>query len=161
MPYAWFFGRKDDDKYDGFEESVAFLRDVMNKQVRWVIVKAKQCNAMQSNQPFAVLTQGPFDGVFGFSQGAAMASLLCAMLENRDAIPGLIPSDFAHSPFQFSIICAGFVSRATAHRPLFDNIIQTPSLHIIGELDTLVAPERMTALTDRFHKPEIFRHTGG
>jgi hypothetical protein len=33
MPYAWFFGRKDDDKYDGFEESVAFLRDVMNKQV--------------------------------------------------------------------------------------------------------------------------------
>ncbi|CAO3669895.1 unnamed protein product [Umbelopsis vinacea] len=136
MPYAWFFGRKDDDKYDGFEESVAFLRDVMNKQ-------------------------GPFDGIFGFSQGAAMASLLCAMLENRNAIPGLIPSDFAHNPFQFSIICAGFVSRATAHRPLLENIIQTPSLHIIGELDTLVAPERMTALADRFHKPEIFRHTGG
>jgi predicted esterase len=116
---------------------------------------------MQSNQPFLVLTQGPFDGIFGFSQGAAMASLLCAMLENRNAIPGLIPSDFAHNPFQFSIICAGFVSRATAHRPLLENIIQTPSLHIIGELDTLVAPERMTALADRFHKPEIFRHTGG
>jgi predicted esterase len=116
---------------------------------------------MQSNQRFLVLTQGPFDGIFGFSQGAAMASLLCAMLENRNAIPGLIPSDFAHNAFQFSIICAGFVSRATAHRPLFENIIQTPSLHIIGELDTLVAPERMTALADRFHKPEIFRHTGG
>ncbi|GAB5592829.1 hypothetical protein Unana1_07729 [Umbelopsis nana] len=104
---------------------------------------------------------GPFDGVFGFSQGAAMASLLCAMLENRDAIPGLIPADFTHGPFKFSIICAGFVSRATAHQPLFTKQIQTPSLHIIGELDTLVAPERMTALADKFNKPDLFRHSGG
>jgi hypothetical protein len=35
MPYAWFFGRKDDDKYEGFEASVAFLRDVMKKQVNF------------------------------------------------------------------------------------------------------------------------------
>jgi hypothetical protein len=34
MPYAWFFGRKDDDKYQGFEESIEFLKDVMIKQVR-------------------------------------------------------------------------------------------------------------------------------
>lgn len=90
-----------------------------------------------------------------------MASLLCAMLENRDAIPGLIPADFTHGPFKFSIICAGFVSRATAHQPLFTKQIQTPSLHIIGELDTLVAPERMTALADKFNKPDLFRHSGG
>ncbi|KAH8548904.1 serine hydrolase FSH [Umbelopsis sp. PMI_123] len=136
MPYAWFFGRKDDDKYEGFEDSVEFIKDVMIKQ-------------------------GPFDGVFGFSQGAAMASLLCAMLEHRDALPGLIPDNFVQAKFLFSIICAGFVSRATAHQPLFDNIIQTPSLHIIGELDTLVAPERMLALSERFNKPAIFRHAGG
>jgi dihydrofolate reductase len=90
-----------------------------------------------------------------------MAALLCAMLENRSALPGLIPEDFDHPRFLFSIICAGFVSRATAHQPLFEKIIQTPSLHIIGELDTLVAPERMMALTECFNKPDIFRHAGG
>ncbi|KAG2171507.1 hypothetical protein INT43_008233 [Umbelopsis isabellina] len=136
MPYAWFFGRKDDDKYQGFEESIEFLRDVMIKQ-------------------------GPFDGVFGFSQGAAMAALLCGMLENRDVLPGLIPADFNHEPFRFAIICAGFLSRATDHQPLVEKIVQSPSFHIIGELDTLVAPERMSALAEKFHQPYIFKHAGG
>jgi hypothetical protein len=37
MPYAWFFGRKDDDKYQGFEESVTLLREVMINQVRFSV----------------------------------------------------------------------------------------------------------------------------
>lgn len=41
MPYAWFFGRKDDDKYEGFEASVDFLRDVMKKQVNFFLEKKK------------------------------------------------------------------------------------------------------------------------
>jgi predicted esterase len=90
-----------------------------------------------------------------------MAALLCGMLENRDALPGLIPADFKHEPFRFAIICAGFISRASAHQPLVENVVHTPSLHVIGELDTLVAPERMSALAEKFHQPHIFKHPGG
>lgn len=90
-----------------------------------------------------------------------MAALLCGMLENRDVLPGLMPADFKHEPFRFAIICAGFLSRATDHQALVEKVIQTPSFHIIGELDTLVAPERMSALAEKFHQPYIFKHAGG
>jgi hypothetical protein len=90
-----------------------------------------------------------------------MAALFCGMLEHRDALPGLIPSEFCHDRFKFAIICAGFVSRASAHQPLVEKMVHTPSLHLIGELDTLIAPERMMALTERFHQPQIFKHAGG
>lgn len=39
--------------------------------------------------------------------------------------------------------------------------LKTPSLHYIGDLDTLVLPEKMFLLTEVFENPVIFRHSGG
>ncbi|KAF9163339.1 hypothetical protein DFQ26_002695 [Actinomortierella ambigua] len=55
--------------------------------------------------------QGPFDGVMGFSQGAALAALLQLLLERPDLSP---TSDLAqqyrdHGPLGFSIIVSGFL----------------------------------------------------
>ncbi|RCH91871.1 hypothetical protein CU098_002314, partial [Rhizopus stolonifer] len=41
------------------------------------------------------------------------------------------------------------------------NKVKTPSLHYIGELDTLVLPEAMNSLSEAFVKPTVFRHSGG
>ena len=49
---------------------------------------------------------GPFDGVLGFSQGAALASLLCLMRER-----GQLTYDF-----QFAIMVASFKSLSSKHK---------------------------------------------
>jgi hypothetical protein len=86
------------------------------------------------------------------------------MLENKSYFPDLIPPTFDHAPFKFSIIVAGFkptMQEATNTMLTKENIVRTPNMHFIGELDTLILPEAMNALTEAFEKPKIFRHQGG
>lgn len=68
------------------------------------------------------------------------------------------------TPFKFAIIVAGFKpTRQTATSMMLtkEDKVKTPSLHYIGDLDTMILPESMSALTEAFEKPKIFRHTGG
>lgn len=86
------------------------------------------------------------------------------MLEDRSRFPELIPQDFDHPPFKFSIIVAGFkptMQEATNVLLTKERKVKTPSMHFIGDLDTLVLPENMNKLTEAFEKPTIFRHAGG
>lgn len=80
-------------------------------------------------------TQGPFDGVMGFSQGGAFAGILAAM------------QPFGHVSFRFFINASGFVSRADEHKDLFAPhcLYDMPSLHVIGRNDRLVEPTRTLA----------------
>ena len=86
------------------------------------------------------------------------------MLDKRDF---LIPADFLHPPLKFVIIIGGFIlsSQPATERILFPTTakqkVRTPSMHVIGELDTLILPERSDALVDGFEKPFVFRHPGG
>lgn len=96
--------------------------------------------------------------------GAAFAAVLTEMLENRTYFPELIPPAFDHAPFKFSIIVAGFkpsMQEATNAMLTKENKVKTPSMHFIGELDTLILPEAMNTLAEAFEKPKIFCHTGG
>ncbi|TYZ58057.1 hypothetical protein PybrP1_001288 [[Pythium] brassicae (nom. inval.)] len=96
--------------------------------------------------------QGPFDGVFGFSQGGMLASfVLQHQLKTQD------PSPFA---FSFGI----FASAPQSVDPQFVNLsvkLSFPSLHIIGESDTVVAPERCMQLAETFVEPRVLLHPGG
>lgn len=86
------------------------------------------------------------------------------MLEDRSQFPEFISPDFEHEPFKFSIIVAGFkptMQEATNVLLTKEKKVKTPSLHFIGDLDTLVLPEKMISLTEAFENPVIFRHTGG
>lgn len=79
---------------DGFNVSLAYLKKVFSEK-------------------------GPFDGILGFSQGAAMAALLCAQVAK---LKGEID-------FRFVILCSGFAL------PLADfeqQLVNFPSLHIFG-----------------------------
>ena len=67
-------------EYDGIEESIAHLQRYM-------------------------LEHGPFDGVLGFSQGACLASILCA----RQQASAAVATAAAPRRFRFAILVSGFV----------------------------------------------------
>ncbi|HET7504078.1 MAG TPA: hypothetical protein VFK02_23820 [Kofleriaceae bacterium] len=96
---------------------------------------------------------GPFDGVFGFSQGAALSALLVA----------LSAFDCAAVPrFDFAMLVGGFASRDPRHAEAFGIAggIDVPSLHIIGRADAIVPPRASHALASRFRAPAIVEHDG-
>uniref|UniRef100_H3GMP9 Serine hydrolase domain-containing protein n=2 Tax=Phytophthora ramorum TaxID=164328 RepID=H3GMP9_PHYRM len=97
-----------------------------------------------------VKTEGPFDGIFGFSQGGTMASLI---LQRQ-----VSTSD---SPFAFRF--AFFVSAGACDDPKYtsDVKVDMSSLHIIGETDAVVDNERSLALKDTFVDPKLLMHPGG
>lgn len=96
--------------------------------------------------------QGPFDGVLGFSQGAALTAL----------VPGLSAVEPVVAP-RFVIIVSGFRSLAPAHAELFAHrdAYRLPSLHIIGDNDMVVAPADSRALATLFPGARTVRHPGG
>ncbi|XP_042462853.1 rhodanese-like domain-containing protein 6 isoform X1 [Zingiber officinale] len=61
---------------------------------------------------------GPFDGVLGFSQGAAMAALFCQQQQRSSHV----------MDFQFAILCSGFLPIPWGSK----ESIRCPSLHCFG-----------------------------
>ncbi|KAG0162467.1 Ovarian cancer-associated protein 2 [Apophysomyces sp. BC1015] len=93
---------------------------------------------------------------------ACLAAMLTEMLEDRSLAPDLLSSDFDHPAFKFAIVVAGFIPTSqTATQTILQGKIKTPSMHMFGENDTLVLPERMKALTTVFEDPLILAHPGG
>lgn len=71
----------------------------------------------------AVFSQeGPFDGILGFSQGAAMAALISSQQEKLKG----------EMDFRFVILCSGFVIHI---KEMECGLIKCPSLHIFGDDD--------------------------
>ncbi|MEY9930488.1 pimeloyl-ACP methyl ester carboxylesterase [Catenulispora sp. GP43] len=97
---------------------------------------------------------GPgFDGVFGFSQGAALAGLLTAVQESGGA-----PPEFH---FRFAILVGGFTSDLPKHAALLRHELTTPSAHVIGRSDVIVPRRDSLRLADRFADPLVVEHSGG
>jgi hypothetical protein len=97
---------------------------------------------------------GPrFDGIFGFSQGAALAGLLTAVQESGNA-----PPEFR---FDFAVMVGGFTSDLPQHAELFREKLTTPSIHVIGRSDVIVPRRDSLRLADRFADPLVLEHPGG
>jgi hypothetical protein len=100
------------------------------------------------------LSSGPrIDGLFGFSQGAALAGLLAALRESPQASRGL--------DFEFAIMVGGFTSFLPQHADLFRRPLTIPSAHVIGRSDGIVPRSDSLKLADRFTDPLILEHSGG
>lgn len=96
-------------------------------------------------------TQGPFDGVVGFAQGGTLAAVLAAM--QHPVIR-----------FRFAVCISSFPSRAAAHRDFVaPGTVGLPSLHVLGEHDILVTPDRSERLFEAFdaRTSVLVRHGGG
>lgn len=90
-------------------------------------------------------TQGPFDGIFGFSQGAATSAILCALvarpwLHPAFSAPSTVPgAAWPPTPFKFAIFCSGYLPLDARCESFFEYPVGIPALHVIGRSD-VVAP---------------------
>ena len=72
--------------------------------------------------------KGPFVGILGFSQGAAVAAIIASMLERKQT---LFPP-IEHPPVHFFVSVSGFRMRFEKYNQFYP--ISTPSLHVVGTL---------------------------
>jgi Serine hydrolase (FSH1) len=101
-----------------------------------------------------LMCAGPrFDGIFGFSQGAALAGLLTAVHESGTAPPGF--------GVGFAVMVGGFTSDLPQHTDLLRRRLTTPSAHVIGRSDVIVPRKDSLRLAGRFVDPLIVEHPGG
>ncbi|KAJ5624547.1 Serine hydrolase FSH [Penicillium lagena] len=140
--YGWWrrSNTADPPLYQGMEEGLAAVAKVLSEE-------------------------GPFDGVIGFSQGAAMAGMVAALLEPgrqeafahfaTDRKLGMAfpeafdPNTLQHPPVKFAICYSGFRAPGDRYRGFYERPhIQTPVLHVLGSLDAVVEESRSRALVD-------------
>lgn len=94
---------------------------------------------------------GPFDGLFGFSQGACLVSLLSAMCQQ--GLTTLSP--------RFVVIVSGFKSKCKAHDLHYQEQISLPSLHVMGETDEVIPVAWSQDLASAFTGAQVLKHSGG
>jgi hypothetical protein len=102
--------------------------------------------------------QPRFDGVFGFSQGAALTSLLVGMRAPDGQV-----SEQKPLTFDFAIMVGGFRSDSPLHAELYASTdsFELPSLHVIGRTDTIVPSADSRILAAQFTSPIVLEHPGG
>eukprot|EP00940_MAST-03C_sp_MAST-3C-sp2_P002430 g2430.t1 len=122
--YEWW--DRVDDRYEGLDRSIEYL---------------KELNA----------EKGPFDGVVGFSQGAALASVLC----KKHTIETL----------KFGILFSGFIPRDRDLRVLFSKKSKSnvPIFLSTGERDADYCLDALEAFPKTFAEGScvVARHPGG
>ncbi|KAG9017240.1 hypothetical protein FRB90_001258 [Tulasnella sp. 427] len=136
-PRAWWRANDAKTVYWGTEESVEYAKRLM--------------------------IEHQFDGVFGFSQGAAFAGLLCAMLERPHLYPQiLVDGKLPQPPFKFGIFAGGFKPVPAPLAAVFsEGPVTTPTLHVIGKNDVIVYAPRSQMLIDACQNPRVEQHDGG
>lgn len=114
-----------------------------------------------------ITEQGPFDGLVGFSQGAAIGTMLASWCENTPSrkaalsgqpVPLTLPSP--QSPFKFAISSCGFQGSLKYYPGFYSPQISTPSLHLSAEYDTMVSAAQTTALAASFTSPTTLPFVG-
>jgi len=99
-----------------------------------------------------LLRTGPrIDGIFGFSQGAALTGLLAALGDSDPSAP----------QFRFAIMVGGFTSTMPQHAGLFRRTRTIPSVHVTGRADGIVPRRDCLLLAGRFADPLVIEHPGG
>ncbi|KIL60472.1 hypothetical protein M378DRAFT_168075 [Amanita muscaria Koide BX008] len=135
-PRAWWVWWKDRNIYQGLEESILMIRDVLRER--------------------------KFDGVLGFSQGAAFAAVISALLERPHLYPPfLVDGEPPHPPFEFCVAVSGFKIGYDIGERIFTPSYSTPTLHVIGKMDVVVIEERSRKLVAVSANKRVEEHEGG
>ncbi|EJD08107.1 FSH1-domain-containing protein [Fomitiporia mediterranea MF3/22] len=136
LPRGWFRSNPERTIYAGVEESLSVLRDILAKD--------------------------KFEGVFGFSQGAAMAALITAVLEKPELYPPILVDDQPpHPAFKFCVAVSGFKPNDPHWSRFFIPDYATPTLHIFGINDVIIPLERVRTLIDVSAHRVVATHDGG
>ncbi|XP_049643790.1 esterase OVCA2 [Suncus etruscus] len=137
LPRGWWFSEAGADVFTALEEPA----------------ECRGLEAALDTVARALQQLGPFDGLLGFSQGAALAALVCALGQAGDA---RFPSP------RFVILVSGFCPRG---RDFKEAVLQTPlalpSLHVFGDTDRVIPSQESRQLASRFSGAVTLNHTGG
>ncbi|KAJ3994035.1 serine hydrolase-domain-containing protein [Lentinula boryana] len=115
------------------------------------------------------------DALFGFSQGAAMAEQIAAMLERPHLFPLFCENGTApHPPLKFIACVSGFLirgpklswesdssSKTAIAAPEFGFATSTPALFVVGQTDVVVPPERSRIFVQHSKFNRVEEHYGG
>jgi pimeloyl-ACP methyl ester carboxylesterase len=143
--YGWWRRKGDSEPftYEGIEQGLATVAETMTRE-------------------------GPFDGVIGFSQGGAAAGMVASLLEEgrRAAFEtaqskgGIrFPDSFTRdsgyieesvqATLKFAVSYSGFgASTNSLYQAFYEPKIQTPMMHFLGSLDTVVSEDRSLRLVE-------------
>lgn len=90
---------------------------------------------------------GPFEGAVGFSQGATLACLMAALLEQPE--PNR-PNDFKtrHNAFRFVLSFSGYREDDPRVQQYYAPGINTPVMHFINSTDPILAEDRCLRLVN-------------
>ncbi|ELK01911.1 esterase OVCA2 [Pteropus alecto] len=134
---GWWFSEQEADVFSALKESTVCrgLEEALGTVAR------------------ALNESGPFSGLLGFSQGAALAALVCALGQAGDPrFP--LP--------RFIILISGFCPRGLG---LWESILQgpfsLPSLHVFGDTDRVIPSQESVQLASRFTGAITLTHSGG
>ncbi|KAF5355239.1 hypothetical protein D9758_006008 [Tetrapyrgos nigripes] len=119
-----------------------------------------------------VFREHRFEAIVGFSQGAAIAEMIAAMLEQPHLYPEFCENGKApHPPLKYVVACAGFLLRGPCTEwgaTVGDTVeldpkyfINTPVLHILGRTDVVVPRERSDLFMAHSFNKRIEEHVGG
>ena len=86
-----------------------------------------------------------------------MAAFLASILE-KGKTQASYPA-IKHAPVSFFISACGFRWRFPQYDEFYP--ISTPSLHLVGEMDFIVAEDRTTALVECCGDATVIKHPGG
>jgi hypothetical protein len=122
-----------------------------------------------------VKKHGPFKGAVGFSQGATLAIMFASWCESG-SIPGrsealrdmsdgnALLSQLLSSPPQcrldFALCFSGFRGTPSFYHGFYAPKIVTPTIHILGQLDTMVSNADSEDLINSCFEPKVLQHQG-
>ncbi|KAJ5628160.1 hypothetical protein N7490_010388 [Penicillium lividum] len=135
IAWAWGHGDPETEQLSGYGETIRHLLTVLERY-------------------------GPFIGIIGFSTGAALAAVLSSMLEKRETYCD-VPFQITHPPFGFAVCFSGFRFEHEVYDPIYSQRIETPILHVVGSLDTIIEPGRTKRLAGSCRNASIYQFSGG
>uniref|UniRef100_A0ABK0LFP2 Esterase OVCA2 n=1 Tax=Rattus norvegicus TaxID=10116 RepID=A0ABK0LFP2_RAT len=137
QPRGWWFSEEEADVFSALEEPTV----------------CRGLEAALETVAQALDKLGPFDGLLGFSQGAALAAFVCALGQAGDPrFP--LP--------RFIILVSGFCPRGLDHKePILQSPISLPSLHVFGDTDRVIPSQESMQLASRFLGAVTLTHSGG
>jgi len=88
---------------------------------------------------------GPVDGLIGWSQGAVMTAILSALKQTEAG---------NHFDFNWAILCGGFLPGDRRYRPLFDQPLKLPTLHVSGTQESDFMKKQADKMAAAFNSAE-------
>ncbi|KAH6628855.1 serine hydrolase FSH [Chaetomium tenue] len=164
--YAWY--RKDDrtGEYRYLDKGMNLIADVLREARR----EAREgAEAVAEGEGEQGNRDGGVDCVLGFSQGACMAVMLAAALDGsmRNS-----PAQHAswlenvreangHRPLKCAVMYGGFMAAPPDLEWVYSPKVATPTLHVIGTLDTIISEEASQKLAGKCKDAQVVIHPGG